>query len=55
MGIVLAQQVDAGGENGQGGLAFVLLVVLVAGIWGALLFMDRIRKRSAERDENSPR
>jgi hypothetical protein len=50
---VLAQQVvDAGGENGQGGLAFVLLVVLVAGIWGALLFMDRIRKRSAERDES---
>jgi uncharacterized membrane protein len=53
MDIVLAQQiVDAGGENGQGGLAFVLLVVLVAAIWGALLFMDRIRKRSAERDEN---
>jgi hypothetical protein len=31
MPFVLAQQlVDAGGENGQGGLAFVLLVVLVA-------------------------
>ena len=53
MPFVLAQQlVDAGGENGQGGLAFVLLVVLVAGIWGALFFMDRIRKRSAERDDN---
>jgi hypothetical protein len=51
---VLAQQlVDAGGGDGQGGLAFVLLVVLVAGIAGALFFMDHIRKRSAERDENS--
>ena len=52
--MVLAQQlVDAGGENGQGGLAFVLLVVLVAGIWGALFFMDRIRKRAAEKDDAS--
>jgi len=52
MPFVLAQQVvDAGGGNGQGGLAFVLLVVLVAAIWGALLFMDRIRKRSGDRDE----
>lgn len=48
---VLAQQlVDASGENGGGGLAFVLLVVMVAGIWGALLFMDRIRKRSGQKD-----
>ena len=53
MPIVFAQQiVDAGGGDGQGGLAFVLLVVLVAGIWGALFFMDRIRKRSGDRDEN---
>jgi hypothetical protein len=52
MPLVLAQQVvDAGGGNGQGGLAFVLLVVLVAVIWGSLLFMDRIRKRSGDRDE----
>jgi hypothetical protein len=52
MDLVLAQQiVDAGGGDGQGGLAFVLLVVLVAGMWGALFFMDRVRKRSAERDE----
>jgi len=29
----------------------LLLVVLVAAIWGALFFMDRIRKRSAEREE----
>ena len=53
MPFVLAQQlVDAGGGDGQGGLAFVLLVVLVAAIAGALFFMDHIRKRSAERDEN---
>jgi len=52
MPFVFAQQlVDAGGDNGQGGLAFVLLVVLVVAIWGALFFMDRIRKRSADRDE----
>jgi len=50
---VLAQQlVDAAGENGGGGLAFVLLVVMVVVIWGALLFMDRIRKqRAADEDE----
>ena len=52
MPFVLAQQVvDAGGDNGQGGLAFVLLVVLVAAIAGALFFMDRIRKRSTDRDD----
>ena len=53
MPFVVAQQlVDAGGDNGPGGLAFVLLVVLVVAIWGALFFMDRIRKRSTDRDEN---
>ena len=50
--MVLAQQiVDAGGENGQGGLAFVLLTLLVIGIWGSLLFMDRIRKRAGDKDD----
>jgi hypothetical protein len=50
--MVLAQQlVDAGGENGQGGLAFVLLTVLVIAIWGSLFFMDRIRKQRASDDE----
>jgi Na+/melibiose symporter-like transporter len=48
---VLAQQiVDAGGENGQGGLAFVLLVILVMGIWAALFFMDRVRRRREEQE-----
>jgi hypothetical protein len=45
-----AQQiVDAGKEgDGSGGLAFVLLVILVMLIWSALFFMDRIRRRSGE-------
>ncbi len=52
MPFVLAQQlVDAGGGDGQGGLAFVLLVVLVAGIWGALFFMDRVRKRADKTED----
>jgi hypothetical protein len=48
---LLAQQiVDAGGENGQGGLAFVLHVLLIMMMWAALFFMDRIRRRREERD-----
>jgi hypothetical protein len=51
--MVLAQQlVDAGGENGQGGLAFVLLTLLVMAIWGALFFMDRIRKRATDKEDS---
>ncbi len=52
--MILGQQlVDAGGDNGQGGLAFVLLVVMVCVIWAALFFMDRIRKqRAADKDEH---
>ena len=51
MNVIAQQLVDAAGENGGGGLAFVLLVVMVVVIWGALFFMDRVRKRNAERDE----
>ena len=49
---VLAQQlVDAGKEgDGSGGLAFVLMVVLVMAIWAALFFMDRVRRRREERE-----
>jgi len=48
-----AQQiVDAGKEgDGSGGLAFVLLALLVMLIWAALFFMDRIRRRSSESAE----
>jgi hypothetical protein len=45
-----AQQiVDAGKEgDGSGGLAFVLLAVLVMLTWAALFFMDRVRRRGEE-------
>lgn len=39
------QLVDAGGETGQGGLAFVLLVVFFFLFLGALFYMDRVRQR----------
>lgn len=46
------QLVDAGNQgDGSGGLAFVLMVIMVMGIWAALFFMDRIRRRrNAEED-----
>jgi hypothetical protein len=46
------QLVDAGGDNGQGGLAFVLMTVMVFLIGFSLVFMDRVRRRRArEQDE----
>lgn len=39
------QLIDAGGDNGGGGLAFVALAVMVFAIATALFFMDRIRRR----------
>jgi hypothetical protein len=39
------QPVDAGGERGGGGLAFVLMVVFVALFAGSLFYMDHVRKR----------
>ena len=43
-----AQQiVDAGkGDDGSGGLAFVLFAIMVMLIGAALFFMDRVRRRS---------
>ena len=39
------QLVDAGGEgNGSGGLAFVLMVVMIAAMTGALFYMDHVRR-----------
>jgi hypothetical protein len=47
------QVVDAGGDNGQGGLAFVLMAVMVFLIGFALVFMDRVRRRrSGDTDED---
>jgi hypothetical protein len=46
------QLVDAGKEgDGSGGLAFVLMALLVMLIWAALFFMDRVRRR---REETTP-
>lgn len=39
------QLVDAGGERGAGGLAFVLLAVFFWIFFAAMFYMDRVRKR----------
>jgi hypothetical protein len=39
------QLVDAGGERGAGGLAFVLLAVFFWIFIGAIFYMDRVKKR----------
>ncbi len=40
------QLVDAGQKgDGSGGLAFVLMAVMVMIIWGSLFSMDRVRRR----------
>jgi hypothetical protein len=45
------QLVDAGGERGQGGLAFVLLTVFFFLFIAALFYMDRVRQRRTGSDE----
>jgi hypothetical protein len=46
------QLVDAGGERGQGGLAFVLLALFFGLFLAALFYMDRVRqRRMGEGDE----
>jgi hypothetical protein len=47
------QLVDAGGDNGQGGLAFVLLVVMVACIAGGLFYMDHVRRNRLPQDDDT--
>jgi len=39
------QLVDAGGERGGGGLAFVLMVLFIALFTASLFYMDHVRKR----------
>jgi hypothetical protein len=39
------QLVDAGGERGAGGLAFVLLAVFFWIFFGAMFYLDRQRKK----------
>lgn len=48
------QLVDAGKEgDGSGGLAFVLMVVMVACIAGALFFLDHVRRNRLPQDDDS--
>ena len=49
------QLVDAGKENGGGGIAFVLFTVMV-GLTVAVMFsMDRIRRRREQREQQERR
>ena len=48
------QLVDAGKEgDGSGGLAFVLMVVMVVCIAGALFFMDHVRRNRLPQDDDT--
>jgi hypothetical protein len=48
------QLVDAGKEgDGSGGLAFVLMVVMVVCIAGSLFFMDRVRRNRLPQDDDT--
>jgi hypothetical protein len=48
------QLVDAGREgDGSGGLAFVLMVVMVAVIGGSLFYMDHVRRNRLPHDDES--
>lgn len=48
-GCTNGQWVDAGGDRGQGGLAFILLAVMFWLFIGSLFYMDRIRRRGDDR------
>jgi hypothetical protein len=56
MSIVLAQQlIDAGGGEGEGGLAFVAFTVMCLLTVGAMFYMDRVRRRREEKpDQGGP-
>ena len=48
------QLVDAGKEgDGSGGLAFVLMVVMVVVIGGSLFYMDHVRRNRLPQDDDS--
>jgi hypothetical protein len=50
------QLVDAGGEgDGSGGLAFVLFTVMVALCAGAMFYMDHVRRRRLQREDDTPK
>jgi len=46
------QLIDAGKEHdGSGGLAFVAFTIMVMVMAAALFFMDKVRRRAAEREQ----
>ena len=45
------QLVDAGGEHGQGGLAFVFMTMFFFILFGSLFYMDRVRERRNPTDD----
>ena len=46
------QVVDAGSrDNGSGAIAIIAFTLMVFGIGFALFFMDRVRRRASDRDE----
>ena len=48
------QLVDAGGEgNGSGGLAFVLMVVMIVIIGGSLFFLDHVRRNRLRQEDDT--
>ena len=48
------QVVDAGKEgDGSGGLAFVLMVVMIVAVVGALFFMDHVRRNRLPQDDET--
>jgi hypothetical protein len=49
------QLVDAGGESGSGGLAFVLFTVMVALCAGAMFYMDHVRRRRLQQEDDTPK
>jgi hypothetical protein len=47
------QLVDAGKEgDGSGGLAFVIMVVVIVGIAGSLFFLDHVRRNRLPEEED---
>jgi hypothetical protein len=52
---VLAQQlIDAGGGEGEGGLAFIAFTLMCLLTVGALFYMDRVRRRREDRSDQGP-
>ena len=48
------QVVDAGKEgDGSGGLAFVLMVVMIVAVAGSLFFMDHVRRNRLPHDDET--